>query len=217
MGGGYPGEPSRSRGPATGPLAFPPWEYIGTGRYDDPEGKYRVLYLAESATTCYVELLADQRPSLTALAALRLLPPGEPGDFEPKLGRIPKAWLVDWCQARALGRAELGPNQRWLDSYAAETRRELRGALADRLLELGLDDFDFGDALSRNRKLSQAVSRWAYEQGFQGIVFSSRFDYGLRCWAVFDTADFQPLDAMLLNPEADELNAALTFHGLALI
>jgi RES domain-containing protein len=214
---GTPAIPLVRVGRLPNPLALPPREYRGSGRYDDPGGEYGVFYLAESITTCYVELLANQRPSLTALAAIHALPQGEPGDLEPNFGQIPRDWLRDWCRARALGRAELGANQRWLDTYAAETRRELRGVLANRLLDLGLDDFDFGDALSRNRLLSQAVSRWAYEQEFRGIVFPSRFEYGMRCWAVFETADFQALDVVPLNPDAVELRTALTFHGLTLV
>jgi len=28
------------------PLSWPPWEYAGSGRFDDPAGEFRVLYAA---------------------------------------------------------------------------------------------------------------------------------------------------------------------------
>jgi hypothetical protein len=199
------------------PLAYPPLEFAGAGRYDDPEGSYRVLYLAESLKTCYIELFANQRPSLQALAMRSLLPPGEPGDHEPALGRIPRDWLLRWCEERAIGRIALVPDQRWLDLYAAETHRELRSKLAPLLHDLNIGDFDFGDVLSRNRRLSQAVSRWAFQAGFRGIVFPSRFHYELRCWALFETARFRRLDIVPVDPDSAELQAALSFHGLAVL
>lgn len=53
------------------PLAWLPWQAVGTGRFDDPRGEFRVLYAAEQRLACFVETLAPWRPSLEDLARLR--------------------------------------------------------------------------------------------------------------------------------------------------
>lgn len=192
-------------------------EFAGGGRYDDPEGAYRVLYLAETVKACYVESLANQRPALSALAKREALPPGDPGDRDLRPGEIPRAFLRAWCEERALGSILLEPGQDWLDMFAAETHRELRVELAGQLNEMGADDYDLGDAVGRSRRVSRAVSRWAHEHGFRGIVYPSRFHYELRCWALFESAKSVRLSVVPVYPDSPDLEAALAFHGLAVV
>jgi hypothetical protein len=45
-------------------------EYAGHGRWDDPEGSYRVLYACASAFGAYLEKLAQFRPDLELVVAL---------------------------------------------------------------------------------------------------------------------------------------------------
>jgi len=45
------------------PWAWTPWEYGSfTGRWDDPEDLYRVLYAASTPLGCFLEVLAASRP-----------------------------------------------------------------------------------------------------------------------------------------------------------
>ena len=45
------------------------------------------------------------------------------------------------------------------------------------------------------RRFTQAVSRWAYERDYQGIVYSSRLHLRFTCWAVFESATIQRVGA----------------------
>jgi hypothetical protein len=53
------------------PLAWPPWEVVGGGRFDDPRREFRVLYAAAQRRGAFVETLAQFRPALHALARLQ--------------------------------------------------------------------------------------------------------------------------------------------------
>jgi hypothetical protein len=167
------------------PLVFLPKEAVGAGRFDDPRAEFRVLYAAEQRRACFVETLAIWRPSLRDLADLRAV----------WGANAPAPWRSapdDWHLKRCLGRFHLLPGQRWLDLRAFETREALRAQFADAVIRLGLPDLDVSGVRGPSRALTQAIARWAYEQGYQGIAYSSRFDDAFDCWAVFEGAAFQP-------------------------
>jgi hypothetical protein len=82
------------------------------------------------------------------------------------------------------------------------------------LLELGHDDFDLGDALGRDRRISQAVSRFAYDNGFQGIAYISRFDDDFDCWAIFEGARFEVIDRVPIPRDDPDLLEAARRFGL---
>jgi hypothetical protein len=170
-------------GRAPDPLAWPPpRKGAGTGRFDDPAGGFRVLYAAEQRIACFVETLAPFRVSLEWLGAVRRVRAGDRGSDEPEGGVIP----ADWLARRRIAAFALPPGRQWLDLRALETRVALRGRLASLLATQHQADFDLGDALSRNRPLTQAVARWAYDEGFDGVVYTSRFACAFDCWAIFD-------------------------------
>ena len=58
--------------------------------------------------------------------------------------------------------------------------------LADVLLRLGMADFDVNGARGPSRDLTQRITRWAYEHGFAGVAYRSRFADDLDCWAIFE-------------------------------
>lgn len=169
-------------GYASDPLAWPPWEYVGVGRFDDYRRQFRVLYVSEQRRACFLEGLAQFRPDPEALTRLSQVS----GTDEPI---APATVPPDWYRKRAVGTLVIHSTQgRWLDLRQLETREALRTELAQKLVELGLEDLDVSDVRSRNRELTQAIARWAYEQGYQGIVYKSRFDDSLDCWAIFEGA-----------------------------
>ena len=61
-------------GYAPDPFAWTPWQYANDGRFDgrwdDPDGTYRTLYVADRLLGCLLEVLADFRPDLELLTAL---------------------------------------------------------------------------------------------------------------------------------------------------
>ena len=130
------------------------------------------------------ETLAQFRPSLAVLARLQAVRDAN----QPLLGQPSRATGIPG----ASGRLTLRPRQRWLDLRALETREDLRATFAPLLQDLGLQDFDVSTALGPTRRLTQAIARWAYEQDYHGIVYTSRVHEPFACWAIFDTALFHP-------------------------
>lgn len=190
------------------PLAWPPHELVGGGRFDDPQGEFRVLY-AGQRRACFLETLAAFRPSVEALAALEQVTGSQ--ELMPR-GVVP----ADWYQKRAVARLRLGPGQRWLDLRAAETREELRSELAATLLDLGLPDLDLSGVLGPRRRLTRAIARWAYEHDYRGIVYPSRFDDALSLWAIFEGAAFEPEGVPEpIVPDDPDLVATAHLFGLA--
>jgi hypothetical protein len=175
------------------PLSFVPWEISRTGRFDsrfdDPRGEFRVLYAAETLLACFVETLANFRPSIELLATLQRTPDGDNAGVEPVAG-----FVGDWRHNRSIGILRLLPDQRWADLRSLETRETLRVELASTLLSLGWTDLDLSDALGRSRPLTQAIARWLYERGWHGIAYASRFNCSFHCWAIFEGARFEEVD-----------------------
>jgi hypothetical protein len=176
------------------PLAWPPREFSGSGRFDDPRNAFRVLYAATRRRGAFLETLAAFRPSLEALARLRRMESG----LAPRAAAVP----ADWRRRRALGRFHLRPGQRWLDLRTPETHEALRQDLPSTLLDLGQEDLDLSGLVGPDRRLTQAIARWAYEAGFSGLAYTSRLDSRLVCWAIFEGAEFEVIGA----PEPIELN-----------
>jgi hypothetical protein len=96
-------------------------------------------------------------------------------------------------------------------------REALRWELAPLLVELGLPDFDLGSMLGSSRVLTQAIARWAYDQGAAGLVYHSRLDCRLTCWALFEGAAFEPVgDPEPLVPGDRDLVAVADLFGLVI-
>jgi len=190
------------------PLAWPPDEFTGGGRFDDPQREFRVLYTGQRRA-CFLETLAPFRPSLEALAALQKVTGGQ--EPSPR-GVVP----ADWYQKRAVAGFRLGPGQRWLDLRATESRETLRRELAAALLDLGLADLELSGVLGPRRHLTQAIARWAFENGYAGIVYPSRFDDALSLWAIFEGAALEPVGMPEpIVPDDPDLVAAARLFGLA--
>jgi hypothetical protein len=152
------------------PLAWPPWEYVGSGRFDDPAGEFRVLYATAQRRTAFLETLAHFRPSLDVLTALQAV---QNTDEPIPTPRVP----TEWYPTRAVGRLRLATRPRWLDLRSFQTREALRHELAQTLITLGLVDLDLSGVVGPKRQLTEAIARWAYGHGYAGLVYSSRSDH----------------------------------------
>jgi hypothetical protein len=198
------------------PLAWAEWQFVGGGRFDDPElhRAFRVLYAAEQRLAAFVETLQQWRPSIEALTALDSVIP-EPGGGNPEekgAGVIP----ADWHLKRGIATLRLQSGQRWLDLREHETREALRVSLAATLHVIGFEDFDLGDALSRNRRLTQAIGRFAFANGFHGIAYRSRFDGNFDCWAVFEGARSEAVAHLPITKEDSDLREAARRFNLTI-
>jgi len=209
--------------------AWTPWQYATdgrfSGRWDDPDGLWRSLYVGGSRLACYVEVLAVFRPDpvLSAeFASINETP--EDAAEHPTLGfgQLPRAWL----EPRRLGTATL---HGW---YAVPGGSQSLPTLRVRFLalarSLGLPDLD-GAAirLAEPRRLTQHLAGWLYEQTgpdgtpLTGVQFASRYGDELVLWAVFERAGDTPSSAQLhdstsgpLDPRDPELTQALQLHRL---
>jgi hypothetical protein len=171
------------------PLAWPPHSVIGHERFDDPLRQYRVLYAAAQRAGCFAETLAAFRPSLASLAAERaVLNADEPF----RTAQVPAAW---W-RNRLMATFRLASG-RWLDLRTLTTFQVLRGEFSELANSLGLADVDLSAATGRlailgeERRLTQEISRWAFEHDYHGIVYTSRLHHRFACWAIFESASIQ--------------------------
>src|SRR5262245_25101370 len=132
---------------------FPPWEYCGDGRFDDPEKDFRVLYAAEQPVGCFFETLDHYTPPIDLLQFL-------PDSLHE--GRVPTSWL----SSRFIGRLELGFSDKYLDLRSLDSHRWIRRKLADQLSALGLTTVDLGRTLTDDRRVTQLIARLAHAEGF---------------------------------------------------
>jgi hypothetical protein len=181
-----------------------PWELAGGGRFDDPQGQFRVLYAAAQRRGAFVETLARFRPSIESLAHLGITPAAPAG--------IP----TDWYEKRGIAELHLLPGQRWLDLRAPETREQLRTELARTLVTLGLSDLDLSRVAGPRRSFTQAIARWSHEHGYAGVAYPSRLDARLTLWAVFEGAAFEPVGPPTpIAPDDPDLLAVARLFGLS--
>jgi RES domain len=196
------------------PCGLPPWDATGLQRFDDPQGRFRVLYAAQDRRACFVETLAAFRPPLEA--DLESLRPAWGGRRPPPLGRIP----ADWHRRRAVCRLRLSSSSArgFLDLRALRTLVILRDVFAGLLVDLGLGDLDTSGVRGPSRRLTQAIGAWAFDQGYAGIAYKSRFDDAYTCWALFEgRAAWVPAGPPELITRRDpDLRAAATLFGLVL-
>lgn len=187
------------------PLAWPPsaGSAAEPSRFDDPRNAFRVLYLAERRVGCFVESIARFRVPVAVHkdAGATVIPHG----------RVPASWR----KMRCIGRLQLLPGQRWLDLRTIETAEMLRVEFALRLHQLGLADLDVSGLRGPSRTLTRTIGRWAYDVGYQGIAYKSRFHDALDCWAVFEGAAVERvgLSEPIRRDDAD-LRAAAALFGL---
>lgn len=201
------------------PLAWIPREFLGDGRFDDPRAEFLVMYVAEQRATCFVETLAAFRPRLPLLSALAQMTQDTAANVATADARMPRDWLL----TRRIGWLEPAPDLHVLDLRAVETREGLRSVLAPLLIARGYDDFDLGVALNQDRSLTQGISRWAYEHGYRGMAYTSRFGAEFDCWVLFSVssgtasqgpAPFTPLGTSGIQQDDPDLLAAMRLFGL---
>ena len=180
-------------GRAPDPWEWPDWSRAnedGTfgNRYDDPDGRYRMLYASTEREATFRECLARFRRD-PAIVAAEIDTTGDddaPTTIAP--GLVPAEWLL----RRRMGTGRLEGD--YCDIGHSDSLAYLRQALAARLVHYGLDDLDAGDIRARApRRLTQEISRHVFLQAdggdtaaFAGIRYGSRLGDELTNWAVFE-------------------------------
>lgn len=210
------------------PWAWTPWQYGPfTGRWDDPEDLYRVIYAASSPLGCFLEVLAVFRPDPAVAEALARIQGDEIEDSSfaaAQPGKLDRSWLTN----RRLGTARLGED--YVDVGHSQTIAHLRPHFIQRARELGLPDFDAAAIrISAPRILTQEISRFLYGSALAngapaaGIEFGSRHGDDQQLWAVFERdsdigQDRSHLLSECTTAEIDEddreLREAMRLHNL---
>lgn len=170
------------------PFAWTPWQYATGGRFegrwDDRDGRFRTLYVADRLLGCLLEVLADFRPDLAVLAGLNDVD-GDDDDQYPTApgGTVP----ISWLQPRTAGQALMSGE--FVDVSDARTVAVLRELFAGEAAALHLPDLDAAALkLQAPRTLTQQIAGWLYQQQLppSGVGFGSRHDDRLRMWAIFE-------------------------------
>ena len=211
------------------PWSWTPWQYAEhgrfSGRWDDPDGIWRSIYVGESRLACFLEVLAFARPDPQLQDELADVDEAdEDAVAYPTLagGLLPESWR----SPRRVGRARLTG---W---YAVPGDKESLPTLRARFLALAitlrLPDVDAGVIrLAEPREFTQVVAAWLYDQTapdgapLAGVQFTSRHGDDLTLWAVLERPGDDDVSALLQEPESepvgqddDELQEAMRIHRL---
>ncbi len=214
-------------GRAPEPLAFPPYEFCGRNRFDDPLLTYgdaalcfRVLYFGEDRLSCFLEVLQNHRPDLAYLAHLNDLPDGDnTPDLPSDRDIIASAHFVarDVLSRKRIQQMQPDRQMQWVDLRSLTLRESLRAEFARELRDSGATDLDLSAMTSGNRALTQAIARWLYEKGHGAVTYTSHFGCDYHCVALFEGASFiATSDPTAIVADDPDLGRALRLFGLLL-
>lgn len=201
----------------------------GPNRFDDPEGRFVIRYLADSLRGCLIELLARFRPNDRAEARIAAVvgatdDPGHPGDDA----------LTDWLAHQRVAVCHLvEPAGPLLDVNDAHLLVELdahprvRAVLRNSGLGTGAEPVRLDGGTIRlagpiGRRITQAVSRAVYEREPRpaGLTYRSRLDDNERCWALYGETAVRFESPVSLSPDVaihrEAVQAAATLYGVGL-
>ena len=217
-------------GYAPEPWAWTPWQFADDGRFigrwDDPDGRWRSLYVGQSQLVCFLEVLAVFRPDGRVAEDLAGIEE-DPEDARDYPSAPPGALDRRWLESRRLGTAAL---HGW---YAQPGEKESLPTLRSRFLALAthhqLPDVDASAIRTAEpRAFTQAIAAWLYQQTgpdgrpLAGVAFESRHGDGLSLWALFEQPDDGDVSGFLrstvahhIAPDDPSLLQAMALHRIA--
>ncbi|MEO9011513.1 MAG: RES domain-containing protein [Nakamurella sp.] len=192
--------------------SWTPWEYADDngrfpGRWDDPEGRFRTLYVGRTLLVCLLEVLARFRPDPHLAAAI------DGVDDDPECptapaGAVPRTWL----ETRVVANGTL--SGKFCRITAKESLATLRPLFLPAALAHGFVDLDAGVLrVAAPRSMTQSVAGWLYRQYAgdkpvaDGVEFESRHGDGLTLWAIFERDSDAQTFAMLTERRAVDIDA----------
>lgn len=208
------------------PWQWTPWDFAVAGRFDgrwdDPDGVWRTLYVADSPLGCYLEVLARFRRDPGLVDALAEI---DDDPDHPTLG--PGLVPAEWRTRRRLARASMSGV--FVVAGSSSTLATLRRHFLTLARRLGLSDVDAAAVrIPAPRAFTQAVAKRLYSielddgESVDGVEFASRHGDEHALWAIFERARDTVTSAVLAGRrssaiEADdaELVRAMEIHQLA--
>lgn len=186
-------------------------------RFDSPDGSYSVLYFATKLEGCFGETLARFKPDPALVELVR-------GDWSDRSFMAPGDVPADWRFQRAAARVSLPAGEDlFLDVESPDTHRvlERQGEIQYVLASLGLRDVDVGVVRGGDRRLTRAISRWAWSQNteadqrrYAGIRYLSRLNDDWECWAVFEGTELTKEQQRPISHDMDELLDVARHYGI---
>lgn len=190
-------------------LKRPPYDLDpeSMSRFDDPEGRFSIRYLATTLRGCLVETMSRFRPAPEAEALLI----GVGGIDEEDVDPSRSVGLLEWLNGQKIGHCTIGIDPpKVVDVDAAESLIALD---KHPLVRHALDRSGLGSAANParldsgvvrlpgpvGRPITQAVSRAVFEwhDDVHGLAYASRLDGTETCWALYDKTpvsfDTEPL------------------------
>jgi hypothetical protein len=166
--------------------SLPPWN-LGpfNGRWDDPDQTYRVRYVAPTPYGALVEKIARFRVDLDLLVAMAEVESEEPVPMG--LPPLPSAWTDE--NVLAVSELDIAEDRGLVDLATGEGMAAAHASIESARRRSGhiIRDYDAAVLLSGNpRSFTQAISRYAYDAGFAGIVYRSRYAPDELCAALFE-------------------------------
>ncbi len=200
----------------------PDWALVGDdgtfgNRFDDAEGRFRVLYASSTPLGCFIETLARYRKPLEVEELRSQFDEIENVEGETiPFARVPGSWL----ERRFLGKANF-QGGRFADIYSAEWLAYLRprfepGWRTLRRSGEAQQEFDVAVLLSQQRRITQETATIAQHLGFDGIYYQSRLGTDLENWALFEPFALEMEAHVALCVEDGNLQVALRLLNLAL-
>jgi RES domain len=163
-------------GHAGSPLDYVPHEYCSwQHRFDDPQRQYRTIYGAQHRVTALREVLADLRPEAKVRADFARFQLDQ-GIAVDELKVPAREVTAAWRQAQELAPARIERDGRLIDLDRPALLEELATRHATLLAEHGMAQLNISEIRSKNRPVTQAISRDLYERGAAGLLFRSNQD-----------------------------------------
>ncbi|SHX96086.1 Uncharacterised protein [Mycobacteroides abscessus subsp. abscessus] len=193
------------------PWQWTPWVYADHGRFDgrwdDPDGIWRTLYVGSSLLACYLELLARFRPDPVLVDELAVIDDDgdESAEATTPAGLLPRSW----CTNRLVSAADMAGCFAAVGSHTSLPA--LRQQFWGHARRAGLPDFDAAAIrIGEPRELTQAISSWIYNlvtpdgEPLSGIQFHSRHGDGLLLWAIYERDHASVIATELSGFDTDE-------------
>jgi hypothetical protein len=91
----------------------------------------------------------------------------------------------EWIKGRCTGAANV--EGEYADMYALGWVSHLRSALAGIAVKLGLEDIDLSSLERAEPRLLTQQAGWiAFELGYAGVFYHSRYGHSIENWAIFE-------------------------------